>query len=73
MLSENTEEASLRYEPGERCCELEGTDSLLNWALLLPTVLAPLRPQANEDSKAAQETYIAKARSALLWVAMLGP
>lgn len=35
--------------------------------------IAPLRPQANEDSKAAQEPCTAKVRPALLWVAMLSP
>lgn len=32
LLSENMEKDSLGYEPGERRYELEGTDSLLNWA-----------------------------------------
>lgn len=61
-------EDSLVFESSERCYELEGTDSLLNWALRLSTVLAPLRPQANEDSKVAQETCTGKARPACLTV-----
>lgn len=68
MLSENMEEASLGFEPSDRRYELEGTDGLLNWALHLSTVLAPFRPQANEDSKIAQETCTAKARPAGLTV-----
>lgn len=32
LLSEHMEQDSLGYEPGERCYELEGTDSGLNWA-----------------------------------------
>lgn len=68
------EDDSLGYEPDERRYELEGTDGLLTWALhCLSPVLAPLRPQANEDSKTAQETCTAKARPTLLCIAMLGP